>query len=65
MMGELVFIREAGTRHDLCQGEVTVLLQELFGPLDAAVEHVLVRREADGPLELPGEVIGAEAGDSS
>jgi hypothetical protein len=38
-------------------------LQELPGPLDATHDHVLVRRQPRGDLELPGEVVGAEVGD--
>jgi hypothetical protein len=62
-MGELALIREAGARRDLCEGEVTVLLQELLRPLDAAGQDVLVRRQPGGPLELPGEVVRAETSD--
>src|SRR5262249_20722021 len=63
VMGELALVREPGVRGDLRQGEVAAL-QELPGPLDAAHEDVLVRRQPGGPLELPNEVVGAEAGDS-
>jgi hypothetical protein len=35
VMGELALIREAGAGRDLCQGEVTVLWQELLRPLDS------------------------------
>src|SRR5215475_3810386 len=63
VMGELALVREAGVRGDLRQGEVASGLQELPGPLDAAGDDVLVRRQPGGPLELPGEVVGAEAGD--
>jgi hypothetical protein len=52
VMGELALIREAGAGRDICQGEVTVLLQELLRPLDAAQDDVLVRRQPGGPLEL-------------
>ena len=38
-------------------------MQELLGPLDAARDDVLVRRQPGGRLELPREVVGAEAGD--
>src|SRR5262245_8919296 len=62
-MGELALIREPGVRGDLRQGEVAFRLQELLGPLDAAGDDVLVRRQPGGPLELPGEVVGTEAGD--
>jgi hypothetical protein len=63
VMGELALIRESGARRDLCQGEATVLLQELLRPLDAAREDVLVRRQPGGRLELPREVVGAEVSD--
>src|SRR6516165_1062065 len=63
VMRELALVREAGVRGDLCQGEVASGLQELLGPLDAARDDVLVRRQHGGPLELPGEVVGAETSD--
>src|SRR5260370_33476 len=61
-MGELALIREAGARRDLCQGEVAAALQELLCSFDAAQDDVLVRRQPGGRLELPGEVVTAEAG---
>src|SRR5215831_9366180 len=63
VMRELALVREAGVRGHLRQGEVASGLQELLGPLDAAGEDVLVRRQPGGPLELRDEVVGAEAGD--
>src|SRR5262245_40008597 len=60
VMRELALVREAGVRGHLRQGEVASSLQELLGPLDAAGDDVLVRRQPGGPLELPGEVVGAE-----
>src|SRR5262245_50436159 len=60
--GELALVREAGAGGQLRQEAVTVSWQELLGPLDAAGEDVLVRRQPGGPLELPGVVVGAEAG---
>jgi hypothetical protein len=39
-------------------------LQELLGPLDVAGDEVLVRGQSGGPIELPGEAVGTEAGDS-
>src|SRR5262249_4650501 len=63
VMGELALVRKAGVRGDLRQGGVASGLQELPGPLDAAGDDVLVRRQPRGPLELRGEVGGAEAGD--
>jgi hypothetical protein len=38
-------------------------LQELPGSLDAAGDDVLVRRQDGGRLELPREVVDADAGD--
>src|SRR5262249_13371045 len=63
VMGELALVREAGVLGDLRQGEIAVSLQELLGPLDTAGDDVLVRRPCGGPLEMPGEVVGTEAGD--
>src|SRR6516225_4529359 len=63
VMGELALIREAGARGDLHQGQVVFGLQELPGPLDAAGDDVLVRRQPGGPPELRRKVVGAEAGD--
>src|SRR5262245_29617213 len=62
VMGKLALVREAGTGGDFRQGEVA-FAQELLRPLDAAGDDVLVRRQPGGPLELPGEVVGTEAGD--
>ena len=61
-MTEHALAREAGVRGDLRQGEVAAL-QEQPGPLDAAHDDELVRRQSGGRLELPREVVGAEAGD--
>jgi hypothetical protein len=61
--GELTLVREADVRGDLRQGEVGPPLQELAGPLDAARDDELVRRQPGGRLELPREVIGAQTGD--
>src|SRR5262245_34040174 len=61
---ELALVRKAAARRDLRQREVVAVLpQELLGPLDAADDDVLVRRQPGGRLELAGEVVGAEAGD--
>src|SRR5262249_31069963 len=60
VMGELALVREAGVDGDLRQGGVASGLQELLGPLDAAGDDVLVRRQSGGRLELPREVVGAE-----
>ena len=60
-MAELALVGEAGVRGDLRQGKVGSCLQELLGPFDAAGDDVLVGRQPGGPLELPGEVVGAPA----
>src|SRR3979490_3198225 len=63
VLAEHALVREAGARGDLRQGQVRSCLQELLRPLDAAHDDVLVRRQPGGRLELPGEVVGTEAGD--
>src|SRR5262249_3893959 len=63
VVGELALVREAGVRGDLHQGQVAAPLQELLGPFDSAQDDVLVRGKAGGRLELPREVVSAEAGD--
>ena len=40
-------------------------MQEFLGPLNTARDHVLVRRQPGGGLELPREVVGVEADDRS
>jgi hypothetical protein len=45
VMGELALVREAGAQGDLRQGQARPCFQELFGPLDAAQDDVLVRRQ--------------------
>ena len=52
VVGELALVRKAGVRGDLRQGQVGSCLQELPGPLDAAGDDVLVRRQPGGGLEL-------------
>src|SRR5262245_36835993 len=63
VVGELALVREADPRGDFGEGEVAAALQEVLGPLDTAGDDVLVRRQAGGRLELPREVVGAQAGD--
>src|SRR5262245_27849055 len=60
---ELALVREPGAQRDLRQGQRRPGLQELLGPLDAAEDDVLVGRQPRGLLELPREVVDAEAGD--
>src|SRR5262245_10272546 len=62
VMRELALVREAGARGNLRQGEVASGLQELLGPLDAAGEDVLVRRQSGCRFGPPREVAGAEMG---
>jgi hypothetical protein len=61
----MALIREAGAHRDLGQTELAVCSQELLRPFNAAVDHILVRRQPSGCLELPHELIGAEIGDGS
>jgi hypothetical protein len=65
VLGKLALVLEAGADGDLRQGEVAASLQEVLGPFDAAQDDVLVRRQPGGRLDLPREVVGAEAGDST
>jgi hypothetical protein len=62
MMAEHALVRKAGAGGDLRQGQAA--LQQLLGPLDAPGDDVPVRRLTSGRLELPREVVDAEAGDS-
>src|SRR5262245_12048498 len=62
VLAELALVRESGGRRDLGQGGLACL-QERLGTLDAAGDDVPVRWRPGGRLELPGEVVGAEAGD--
>jgi len=63
VMGELALVREAGMRGDFRQGQIGSCMQEVLGPLDAAHDDVLVRRQPRGRLELSRKVVGTEAGD--
>src|SRR5262249_9989362 len=63
MAGELALVREAGLRGDVRQGQAAVS-EQFLGSLDSAGDDVLVRRQPRGRLELPREVVRAEAGDS-
>ena len=53
VVGELALVREAGACGDLRQGQVRPCLQQLLGPLDAAEDDVLVRRQSRGGFEQP------------
>ena len=63
--GELALVREAGAERDVRQAELTVGTQEVLRSFDAARDHILVRRQPSGRLELPRKVIGAEINDGS
>jgi hypothetical protein len=63
--GELALVREAGAECDLRQAEFVVSPQEVLCSLNAARDHILVRRQTGGSLELSREVIGAEMDDGS
>src|SRR5262249_42690033 len=62
VMGEFALIRKADAHCDLCQGDVTVELQELLRQFDAARNNVLVRGHPGGLFELSREVVDAEVG---
>src|SRR3984893_15890183 len=61
--GKMALVREAGTERDLRQAKLTVSPQEVLCSFNAARDHILVRRQPGGRLELAREVIGAEMGD--
>jgi len=63
--GKMALVREAGADRDLGQTELAVCSQEVLRPFNAAVDHVLVRRQPGGSLELPHELISAEIGHGS
>ena len=68
MTAELALVREKrrARRATLPPGgQVRPCMQELLGPLDATQDHVLVRRQPGGGLELPREVVGVEADNRS
>src|SRR5262249_3912407 len=61
--GEVALVPESAPGGDLRQREVIPALEQLLGPLDAPGDDVLVRGQAGGRLEQPGEVIRAEVDD--
>src|SRR5262249_34022176 len=61
VMGEMALVREASPCRDLRQGEAAAL-QELLGPLDAAGEDGLGRRQPGGPPGRPPRVGGGGGG---
>jgi len=55
MKAKMALIREAGAQRDLCQGELAVCSQEVLRSFNTARDHILVRRQPGGCLELPGK----------
>src|SRR5262249_54105235 len=62
VVGELALVRETSGGGDLRHGEIAIGLQEVLGPLDAAGDDVVVRRQPGGRPELPRKVVEAEMG---
>ena len=60
---EMALIREAGAERDIRQAELAVCPQEVLRSFNAARDHILVRRQPGGRLELSRKVIGTEIGD--
>src|SRR5262249_944987 len=63
LKAKMALVREAGAKRDLGQAEFAVCPQEVLRLFDAARDHILVRRQPGGRLELPREVKGAEIDD--
>src|SRR5207253_7942936 len=63
LKAKMALIRETGAEHDLGQAEPTVCPQEVLRSFNAACDHILVRRQPGGCLELPREMKGAEMED--
>jgi hypothetical protein len=63
MKAKMALIREAGTERDLRQPELAVYPQEVLRSFNAARNHILVRRQPRGCLELSCEMIRAEMDD--
>ena len=59
----MALVREAGADRDLRQAEFTVCPQEVLRPFNAPRDHIPVRRQPSGRLELPREVTGTEMND--
>lgn len=57
--GEMALVCAAHGKRDLDDRQIG-LLEEFPGPLDAAADHVLVRRNADGRPEHVREVVRAD-----
>src|SRR5260221_12976997 len=61
----MALVREADAECDLRQAELAICPEEVLRSFNAARDHILVRRQPGGRLELAREVIGAEMGDGS
>src|SRR5260221_11096512 len=56
----MALVREADAECDLRQAELAICPEEVLRSFNAARDHILVRRQPGGRLELAREVIGAE-----
>jgi hypothetical protein len=63
MMAKLALVREPNPHGNIRQRLFGPRFQDLPGSFDAAGDYEMMRRHSSGLLELPGEVISAEAGD--
>ena len=61
----MALVRETGAERDIHQTELAICPQEMLRPFNAARDHILVRRQPSGCLELARKVIGAEMNDGS
>ncbi len=61
----MALVREADAECDLRQAELAICPEEVLRSFNAARDHILVRRQPGGRLELAREVIGAEMNDGS
>ena len=59
----MALVRKPGAEGNLGQAELAVYPQEFLRSFNAARDHILVRRQPGGRLELPREVKGAEMHD--
>jgi hypothetical protein len=50
--GKLALVREAWAQRGFRQAETAICLQEMLSSFKAACDHILVRRQSDGRLEL-------------
>jgi len=62
--GERAHTRQTDCEADLCHVSVRVA-EERRGPLESPSQQVLVRCDAEGPVELPAEMRSGQAGGAS